>query len=147
MNQRCVLLVVLWLLGAGAAAGHAIQGVYVNSEGPFTCSAETLDEVGDFVNVIQWKRGDFINILLYPMYGVIDTLLKSMGFVPTKFSPSLFRVHIGEVRLDSLMKQAVWKDPTLLAELIDNIRSLVFDACEIEVKEIFWITCGCNARR
>jgi hypothetical protein len=54
---------------------------------------------------------------------------------------------IGEVCLDSLMKQAVWKDPTLLAELIDNIRSLVFDACEIEVKEIFWITCGCNARR
>jgi hypothetical protein len=58
MNQRCVLLVVLWLLGAGAAAGHAIQGVYVNSEGPFTCSAETLDEVGDFCLFRALRRKD-----------------------------------------------------------------------------------------
>ena len=58
MNHGCVLLVVLWLLGAGGAAGHAIQGVFVNSEGPFTCSAETLDEVGDFCLFRALRRKD-----------------------------------------------------------------------------------------
>ena len=59
-KQLCVLI-GLWLLVIGVAdTGNRvdIQDIFVNSQGPFTCSANTLDEVDDFCLFRALKKAD-----------------------------------------------------------------------------------------